>query len=296
MRAVTTDQAGTVVVADVPTPEPRGDEVRVRVSAAGVNPIDAYVLAGMPLSAGWTAPGQLGLGWELSGVVEAAGPDAPAHLTPGTRVAALSAGPDKPLGAQAEAVVLPADAIAPVPDDLDLVAAATLPLNGLTAAQALDLAGDPRGTLLVTGAAGAVGAFAISLAAERGWTVLGLAREGDRELVTSLGGTLVTDLAEVDGVAAVLDAATIGEPVLDVVAPGGTVVQVVAGSTPEREGIHLAQVMVQPDADRLAGLLRDTAAGRWPVRVRAEVPLDEPARAYELLAQGGRGRVVLTAG
>ena len=82
----------------------------------------------------------------------------------------------------ADYVILPADAVAPVPDGIDPVAASTMPLNALTADQALDLVDPSRGdSLLVTGAAGGVGGYVVPLALERGWRVTALARERDRE-------------------------------------------------------------------------------------------------------------------
>lgn len=293
LRAITTDQTGRIDITEVDQAGPARDEVRIRTAAAGINPVDGFVRDGVFKAGGGTTLDRVGLGWELAGAVTEAGADVPGELAAGTRVAALSGGADTTVGGQAEELVLPASAAAPVPDELDLVDASTIPLNALTADQALALAGEPRGTLLVTGAAGAVGAFAVSLAVERGWRVLGLARSGDRELITGLGGELVTDLAEVGTVEAVLDAAVIGAPVLDTVGEGGVAVAVIAGSLPERAGVTVREVLVQPDGARLAELLADTAQGRWPVRVRAEHPFDAAETAYAELAAGGRGRVVL---
>ena len=92
------------------------------------------------------------------------------------------AGFDRDFGTYAEQLVVPAGHLAVVPDGLDLVAASTVPLNGLAAAQIVDLLGNaPRASnrLLVTGAAGAVGAYVTSLAPDRGWRVTGLARAED---------------------------------------------------------------------------------------------------------------------
>src|SRR5690606_27441336 len=112
-------------------------------------------------------------------------------VVPGQRVVGLSDRLDVPLGTQADQVVLDADAVARVPEGVSPVAAATLPLNGLTAAQALDRLGLRAGeTLLVTGAAGAVGGFAVQLAAARGIRVVAVAGAEDEPLVRELGAEL----------------------------------------------------------------------------------------------------------
>ena len=83
--------------------------------------------------------------------------------------------------------MISASDIGPVPDGLDLVRAATVPLNGLAAMEILDLLGDaPVGAnrLLVTAAAGALGGYLLSLAPDRGWDVTGLARTGDEMFVS----------------------------------------------------------------------------------------------------------------
>ncbi len=103
-------------------------------------------------------PEWTGLGWDFAGTIVATGPGV--DLPVGTRVAGLVDGFDRDFGTYAEQLVVPAATVAVVPDGLDLVAASTVPLNGLAAAQIVDLLGDapPDGNrLLVTGAAGAVG-------------------------------------------------------------------------------------------------------------------------------------------
>jgi len=165
MRAVVVTNPGPAEglrVIDVPTPVVGPGEVRIAVAAATVNPVDIQTRAGVYHELGWVdQPEHTGLGWDVAGTVSAVGADVTAstpRMRVGMRVAALVPGVDKPLGAYADEVVASPDAVAAVPDGLDLVEAATVPLNGLTALQALDILGDPAGRrLLVTGAAGAVG-------------------------------------------------------------------------------------------------------------------------------------------
>ena len=112
---------------------------------------------GCSTGSGWSiSPTTPGLGWDFAGTVTAAGPGV--DLGVGSRVAGLVAGFDRDFGTFAEQLVVPAGDVALVPDGLDLVMAATVPLNGLAAAQLVDLLGDGGGRSLVTGAAGAVGA------------------------------------------------------------------------------------------------------------------------------------------
>ena len=108
---------------------------------------------------------------------------------------------DRDFGTYAEQLVVPASDLAVVPEALDLVTASTVPLNGLAAAQIVDLLGDAPADgnrLLVTGAAGAVGGYVASLAQDRGWRVTGLARAEDETFVRSLSADFTTQ-AERDG-------------------------------------------------------------------------------------------------
>lgn len=191
-------------------PEPGAGQVRIKVAAAALNPVDAGLAAGVFGGAG----ADVGLGWDVAGTVDAVG--AAASWSVGDEVVALHHGMLRPLGTHAEYVVVPADAVAKAPATADVVHAATLPLNALTAAQALDrLELRPDHSLLVTGAAGAVGGYAVQLAAHRGMSVTALAREADEELVRSFGATRFTAGAvEAGSFDAVLDAAILGETAL----------------------------------------------------------------------------------
>ncbi|TMR27871.1 alcohol dehydrogenase catalytic domain-containing protein, partial [Nonomuraea zeae] len=158
MRAVVIRSFGgpeVLEVTEVPVPVPGPGQVLIRVEAATVNPVDVATRSGALAEAGLLPPRDvIGLGWDVAGVVEATGPGV-AGLASGDRVIGLSDRLDVPLGAQAEYVVLDADAVTRAPAGVTPAEAATLPLNGLTAVQALDRLDLARGgTLLVTGAAG----------------------------------------------------------------------------------------------------------------------------------------------
>ncbi|WP_158718682.1 alcohol dehydrogenase catalytic domain-containing protein, partial [Streptomyces griseus] len=172
MRALVFDSFGgpeVLRIAEVPVPAAGPGQVRVRVEAATVHPVDLATRSGALAAAGLMAGGaRTGLGWDVAGVVEETGPGVTA-LRPGDRVIGMNDRLDVPLGTQAEQVVLDAHAVVPAPAGLAPAAAATLPLAGLTALQALDALALPGGeTLLVTGAAGAGGGGAGGVAPPRG--------------------------------------------------------------------------------------------------------------------------------
>ena len=286
----------SIEIIDVPVAEPGPDEVRVRIAAAAVNPVDLAVAGGVFHGMGLiNQPDHTGLGWDFAGTVAAAGPGV--DLAIGARVAGLVDGFDRDFGTYAEQLIVPAANLAVVPGGLDLAAASTVPLNALTAAQILDLLGDAPADgnrLLVTGAAGAVGAYVASLAQDRGWQVTGLARAEDEDFVRGLGAGFTTHAEP--GWDAVADGAVMQEKALALVRDGGAFVGIQpSAKLPTERGIRVDTVMVHPDGPRLAGLLARTASGELPARVHAVVPLDHVADAHRAVAKGGlRGRYVLT--
>jgi NADPH:quinone reductase-like Zn-dependent oxidoreductase len=280
-----------VEVVDVDVPEPAARQVRIKVAAAALNPVDAGVRAGAFGGAGK----QIGFGWDVAGTVDATG--VATAWSVGDEVVALYHGMVQPLGTHAEYVVVDTDAVAKAPATVDTVHAATLPLNALTAVQALDLLElAPGRSLLVTGAAGAVGGFAVQLAARRGVSVTALAREDDEELVRSLGAAHFTSGAVGAGsVDAVLDAAILGEAALEWVRDGGAFVGVIPQAAPASvRGVRTGAVEVSADGARLAELAGLVDAGVLTLRVAETYALEEAAKAHARLAEGGvRGRLVL---
>ncbi|MDT4913792.1 MAG: hypothetical protein QOC66_2920 [Pseudonocardiales bacterium] len=280
---------------EVETPEPGAAEVRIAVAGAAVNPADLAIRAGYLES---IIQGRLpvGLGWDAAGTIDALGSGVTGFAI-GDRVVALVDRFVSPYNAYATQVVVPAAAVAAAPAGIELAAAATLPLNAQTAAQALDLAAlEPGQTLLVVGAAGAVGEYAVALAAQRGVKVIGLARAADEEGVLATGASqFVTALDEVRGVDGVLDTAGLGAPALAAVRDGGTFIAVSDASTPAAErGIRVDTVHVQHDGAQLAELVREVEAGRLRLRVAGTYPLAEAGVVHDLVAPGGvRGRYVL---
>jgi NADPH:quinone reductase-like Zn-dependent oxidoreductase len=284
----------TIELIDVPLVAPGPGQVRVEIVAAAVNPVDLAVAGGVFHGMGLiNQPEWTGLGWDFAGQVAATGPGV--GLAIGTRVAGMVGGFDRDFGTYAEQLVVPAADVAMVPDELDLIAASTVPLNGLTAAQILDLLGDAAGgRLLVTGAAGAVGGYVASLAQHRGWRVTGLARAQDEAFVRGLGADFTTHAEP--GWDAVADGAGLQEQALALVRDGGAFVGVKPNAKPAAErGIAVHAVVAHADGRQLADLLDRTAAGELPTRVHAVVPLAQVSDAHRAVAKGGvRGRYVLT--
>ncbi|MET9244086.1 NADP-dependent oxidoreductase [Nonomuraea sp. NPDC003709] len=309
MRAVVIHAFGgpeVLEIADVPVPAVRERQVRVRVEAATVNPVDLATRSGALSEAGLLpARDVIGVGWDVAGIVDAVGPGV-TGVVPGERVIGLSDRLDVPLGAQAEYVVLDADAVTRAPSGRSPVEAATLPLNGLTAVQALDRLELAAGrTLLVTGAAGAVGGFAVQLAAARGLRVVAVAGAEDEPLVRGLGaewfvprtarlGEAVRALVP-GGVDGALDAAVTGAAALDAVRSGGVFAALVAGGAPlPLRGTQVFDHWIRADGVRLADLVALVEAGSLTLRVAEALPLDQVAAAHRRLAKGGlRGRLVL---
>lgn len=309
MRAVVYRSLGgpdVVEVAEVDNPVPDLSKIRIKVQAAAINPADASALRGgyFPAPPEGSA---YGLGWDIAGVVDAVGPGT--HWTPGQPVIALS--PGVPLGlnrGQAEYVVVPVQAIAAAPAGVDAVHAATIPLNGLTAAQSVELLGVQAGqTVLITGTEGAVGGYAVQLAKRRGAVVIATDLSSDGEFATKVAGADVYVPASQapaeavrkvrpEGVDAVLDTAMLGQAVIGAVADGGRFVTTRLDALPQAErGIRVLATHVSPDAAMLTTLSDLAAAGNLALRVAETYPLQEAAKAYAHMVTGGfHGRIVLT--
>ncbi|MFD6288333.1 NADP-dependent oxidoreductase [Streptomyces sp. NPDC060205] len=296
MRAATVSRFGgpeAVEITEVPVPAPGPGQVRIKVAAAALNPVDAAMRAGVFGSAG----ARIGLGWDIAGTVESVGEGV--HWSSGDRVIGLATGHHTPLGTHAEYAVLDADAIAPAPTTVDDAHAAALPLNALSAAQALDMAAlQPGQSLLVTGAAGGVGTHTVELAHHRGLKVTALASARDEEFLRTRGADhfLPRDEplppATFDGV---IDAALLGDKALTPLHYDGTYIGVWPGQEPAPErGIRSSALDVRADGVQLAELSRLADRGILLARVTKTYPLADAAAAHARLTEGGlRGRLVI---
>ena len=293
----------------LPVPVPGPGEVRVRVAAAAVNPTDLAFRSGghRSMPDGMSPPYVPGM--DLAGVVDVAGADAAGQWATGDRVMAAVSPWAPGGGAQAEFVVVAADALALVPGQISLEAAATLPMNALTVRAALDeLALRPGQALGVTGAAGAVGGYAIQLARAEGVRVIADASPADEDLVAGLGADVVVPrgpgvaarIRQVlpDGVDALLDAAVMGPPVLSAVRDGGRVIAVRPFAGEAERGISVSLVLVfrhLHEGGTLARLAELADKGVLSLRVADVLPAARAAEAHRRFeAHGVRGRLVLT--
>jgi NADPH:quinone reductase-like Zn-dependent oxidoreductase len=290
--------------AERPWPEPASGEVVVTIAATNINPTDIAARAGAHRRRMPDLKPPFVTGWDLSGVVsEVSGTDTGFRvgdpvvgMIPWARIGGR-------VGAYAQAAAVDPAWLAPRPDALDDIQGATVPLNTLTAHQALELIDAPVGaTLLITGASGAVGGFATQLAVHRGLRVIAVASDADEDWVASLGPDRVlardTDLATIGPVDAVLDAVPIGAAAIAPVRAGG-VALFTRGSVelPDGLDVRVEMPLVHSDGAALADLTREVAAGRLRSRVAMTLDLSEAAEGHRLVERGGlRGKVVLTTG
>jgi NADPH:quinone reductase-like Zn-dependent oxidoreductase len=306
--------AEVLEVLDLPEPTAGPGEVRIRVHAAAVNPVDTLIRAG--LSQVRLTPGRPVIpGLDVAGVIDQIGPAATTPLRLGDRVMAM-VNPTRPAGGgYAEWVVLPASHVVRAPGQTSHAEASSLPMNGLTALRALDaLRLRPAETVAVTGAAGAVGGYAVQLAAAFGHRVIADAAPSDAELVAGLGagvvdrgpgtGLRIRAAAGEAGVDAAVDAAVIGADLVPAVRDGGRLATVRSADDQEvlerlasARVITVTSVFVHDYDGRTESLdlLRQLAdAGRLTPRVAAVYPPDQAAEAHRTLERGGvRGRLVI---
>ena len=298
---------------DLPVPRPGYGEILVRVRAAGVNPVDYKIREGL-LKTRLPHLFPVVLGLDAAGTVEACGPSAK-WFAKGAEIYAYCRKPIIHLGTYAEYVTIPENYASPKPPSLSFEEAATLPLAALTAWQCLfDSAQlQPGQTVLIHAAAGGVGGFAAQLARERGARVIGTAGARNLDYVRGLGAHEAIDYAAGDfreavrqlcpeGVDVAFD--TVGGDVqarsADVVRPGGTLVSILALQDERAlaaRGIQVKYVFVVPNSSQLTELTRRVEAGRLRTTMAAVLPLDQAAKAHELIeTRHVRGKIALRTG
>ena len=285
--------------AERPDPVPAENEVVVRVHAASINPSDlAARSVGTRYIPDLTLP--FVPGWDLAGVVHAVGAKVTAYRA-GERVCGMIpfAMIGGRVGAYAELAAVKPDWLAPLPDTVSFEEGATLPLNALTAAQALayfELL--PESRLLITGASGGVGGFAVSLASRLGVHVIAVAGRDDEAWVRSLGAAEVlprdADLLTLPALDGVLDAVPVGParstPALRLGAPA--VFTRPPGVQTDR--YRFETVRVAGDEVTLREMARLLGEGVLRTRVAEVLPLAEAAEGHRIAERGGlRGKVVL---
>ena len=302
-RAVRFDQYGGIdvlQVVDVPDPVPGPGEVLVRVKAASINPGEAKIREGA-LDSLYPATFPSGEGSDLAGVVEAVGVDVTA-VGVGDEVIGYS----ENRNTHAELVVVPAEHLTSRPPSVPWEVAGSLHVAGVTAWAAVRAVSLSDGdTVVVAGAAGGVGVFAVQLAAVAGATVIGLAGESkhgwlrSHDIVPVLYGDGVEDrirAAAPDGV----------DAFLDLVGGGYVELALALGVAPDRidtiadfeavskHGVKGDGSAAGTGASTLAELAADVANGSLEVPIAATYPLEQVRDAYAELEQGHTlGKIVL---
>lgn len=301
MRAIQFDRFGgptELRLAEVDLPQPGPGQVRVQVKAAGVNALDGKIRSGS-MNALFPTPLPAIPGFEVAGVVDAVG-EGVHDLSEGDEVFGWS-----DTGGYAQFAL--ASTVAIKPPSLDWRHAVALPIAGSTALRVLDLLRVTAGeTVLIHGAAGAVGTIAIQLAVARGASVIATAGPGNQAYLTSLGAAAtvygdglvarVNNLAP-DGVDAVFDVAGKGALEDSIVLRGGTERIVTIADFRARElGVTFSNSPAERSAGQLAELALQAANGTLAVTVTA-YPLDQAAAAQDASDRGhARGKLVLTIG
>jgi NADPH:quinone reductase-like Zn-dependent oxidoreductase len=292
---------GQLQFEDVPVPEAGGGQVLVRVHAASVNPIDYKLASGamrqfMPLALPWVPGG------DFSGVIEAVGPGA-AGVKAGDAVYGNSQGG----GAYAQFVAIPAATIAPKPERLSHVEAASVPIAAQTAWQALFDHGQlsRRQTVLIHAAAGGVGTFAVQLAHWKGARALATASAANTDYLRSLGADEVIDYRatpfeavarEVDLVLDLVGGETQARS-FAVLKRGGRLVATAQPPSEEeaaKHGVQAVMMGMRPATEGLAQLGELLEAGTLRTVVTRTYPLSQAREAWgEALSGHTRGKIVL---
>jgi NADPH:quinone reductase-like Zn-dependent oxidoreductase len=306
MKAIRIHEYGgreTLRYEDALIPEPKAGELLVRVKAAAVNPVDVQVREGrlkgllkheLPLIPGWDA----------SGVIEAVG-EGVSKFDVGDAVFARPRTARQ--GTYAEYAVIHEGEAAFKPQTLDHIRAAAVPLAALTAWQALFEAGklSEGQTVLIHGAAGGVGHFAVQFAKSAGARVLATASAGNQEFVSLLGADEVIDYGAarfeeaVDGVDVVLDAVggETQERSFEVLRERGRLISIVSEPSrdlAESKNVRAQLLVARPDGELLARICKMLDRGEVSPSVEVVLPLAEAQRAHELIESGHtRGKIVL---
>jgi NADPH:quinone reductase-like Zn-dependent oxidoreductase len=309
MKAVVLHEYGApqvLALAEVAKPEPIPTEVQVRVHAAGVNPVDFKTRAGKGVS-GILGEPPVCLGWDVAGVVSEV-PGGVTRFKVGEEVFGMPWFP-RQAGAYAEYVTAPSRHFAAKPHALSLEEAAALPLAGLTAWQIVvdTIQLEAGADILIHGAAGGVGHLAVQIAKARGANVIGTARAEQADWLRQLGVDQTIDYRDerFEDLVADLDAVidftgANGERSLPVLRPGGMLVSVPSGVSPEllalatRSDRRATGFLVEPDPVGLAGLSHLVEDGRLQVKVDRVFDLEQAAEAHRLAEAGhSGGKIVL---
>ena len=303
MKAVVAHNYGgpeVLKLEEVPVPEPKEDEILVRVIGSGVNPADPLILGGKYAKEfGTHLP--LVLGYDMAGIV----------VKTGAKVAKLKVG--DPVygyllwgGGWAEYCISNESESAIKPKSLNFTDASAVPLAALTAWQAFELGKLQSGqTVLIHGGSGGVGSFAIQIAKARGARVIATASTANQDLLKQLGADVAIDYTKPNWESAVHDVDFALLPVggetmkrtYGVMKKGGTIATLISRADPaelEKRGIRGAPVFSHPNAVELAEITKLIDAGKIKPIVSQVLPLTEAAKADEQAeTHHTRGKIVV---
>jgi NADPH:quinone reductase-like Zn-dependent oxidoreductase len=288
-----------VVVEDIPKPSPAKGEVLVRVAAAGVGPWDALIREGKSKV---SPQPPLTLGSDLSGTVEDVGHDV-SQFQIGDQVYGVTN--PQFCGAQAEFAVALAGTIAPKPRPLNHVEASSAPVIAVAAWQMLFQYAQAKNgdTILITGAAGNVGAYAVQMALQAGIRVIAVARPSDQQLLRGFGVETILDssaqgfetsLPQVDAVLDTVGGETV-QRCAGAVKAGGRLVSVVSTEPPQRAGMQSVFFYAEVTSERLRTVTDLFETRKITPRVGSVLPLAEARSAHQMLAGAPHksGKIVL---
>lgn len=304
------DEDATAAVLELPVPGPGPGEIRVRVQASSVNGYDVFVASGM-------ARGMMEhrypvvVGKDFSGIVDAVGEGVDAFDVDDEVVGITPAGPAlDAVGAYAEFVSVPATGYTLAkPSDLDHERAASVGLAALTAMVSVDAVSPAGGsTVLIVGATGGVGTYAVQLAAARGANVIATARPDDETWIRGLGASGTVDYgkdvaaqlreAYPDGVDALIIAVHVGDGfdgLTGLVRDGGAIATTVGGPDEIGRGISLANVFAQADPAPFADVVRLAGEGSLVVPLTRTYAFEDLPEALGLVGErSSRGKFAIT--
>ena len=309
MKATALQQYGgpeVLKLQELPRPDPKDEEALVRVIAAGVNPVDAYVRQGSLSVRGLNKLPMI-IGYDIAGVVDKTGTRV-TKFKPGDAIYAYL--PIMRGGGYADFAIAKEGEMALKPKNIDFEKAAAVPLAATTAWQALiDEARIDKGqTVLIHGGSGGVGHFAIQIAKARGAKVIATASSANQDLLKQLGADQAIDytttkfenvVKDVDVVLNCVRADTLPAS-YGVVKNGGVIVSITGDPDPaecEKRALRCSGVMAHPDANVLDELRKLIEANKITPIVSQTFPLADAAKAHQQIeTRHTRGKIVLRVG
>lgn len=295
---------------DFPKPEPQEGEVLVRIKAAGVNPVDYKIRQGIRRFLPYNFPSILG--WDMAGIIEELG-FAARRFEIGEEVFAYARRPVVEKGTYAEYIAIPESYICKKPKNLSFEEAASVPLAGLTAYQALHYKGNIKQNqwVLILGASGGVGTMAVQLAKITGAKVAALAGSSNHEYLFSIGADVcldyknnnwVDEFLRVTGAKADIVFDCVGGDSLlaayEALKSGENLISITSRDNPDlvqKWNVKFQYHFVEPNVKDLEILANYIENGKLKIHINSVYPLREVVKAHEKMESGHtRGKIVLS--